>query len=171
MKLLFVEGYTHEGGNTAKLSDRVLDALRAKGHEVMTTGLRDRRIGDCRNCGGCTDSHRCVQNDDMTPLYDKVAAAEGIILTTPVYMWGMTAGTKAFLDRLYAVTDSLEDKRIGLVVTAGSDAFSGCDLVVQCVQRFADYFGMDMADTLYAAPANDGVSDAQVEKFVDQFSL
>jgi len=170
MKLLFVEGYLREGGNTASLSDRVLDALREKGHEVMIVGLRDRTVGDCRNCGGCTDSHRCVINDDMTALYEKVAAADGIIVTTPVYMWGMTAPLKAFLDRLYCVTDSLEDKRLAAVITAGGDAFDGCELVVQSLKRFADYFGMELVDTLYAAPAEDGLPAAAVEKFVTKFA-
>ncbi len=170
MKLLFVEGYLREGGTTAGLSDRVLEALRSAGHEVTPLGLRDRSIGDCRNCGGCAGGNPCVQRDDMAPLYEKVAAADGIIVTTPVYMWGMTAPLKAFLDRLYCMTDALEDKRLGVVVTAGGDAFGGCDLVVQTLQRFADYFGMDMADTLYAAPAGDGVSTAAVEKFVEQFA-
>lgn len=169
MKLLLIDGALREGGETSRLSGQALEALRAHGHEVTVVGLRDRTIGDCRNCGGCAGGGACGQQDDMTALYSKVAEADGIILATPVYMWGMTAPLKAFLDRLYCVTDSLEDKRLGLIVTAGGDAFGGCDLTVQMVQRFADYFGMDMADTLYAAPASAGVPAAAVERFAQQF--
>ena len=170
MNLLLVDGYTHEGGNTAALSARVLDQLREQGHSVAIAGLRDRTLQDCRNCGGCEGGNGCVLRDDMTDLYEKVAAADAVIVTTPVYMWGMTAPLKAFLDRLYSVTDSLEDKRLTAVVTAGSDAFSGCDLVVQSLQRFADYFGMDFMEPLYAAPVADGVTDEQVRRFVSRLT-
>ena len=165
MKVLCIEGYTHESGKTARLTDTVVDMLRGMEVSVESVGLRERTIADCTNCGLCTDDHVCPIRDDMERLYDKVKEADVLLVTTPVYMWGMTAPLKAFLDRLYAITDDLEDKVLAVAVTAGGDAFGGCDLVVQSLQRFADYFGMDMKDALYQAPSDDSLSAAQVEKF------
>lgn len=166
MNILMVDGYLREGGNTAKISDRVYQTLTDQGDEVTTIGLRDRNIGDCRDCGGCAGSAGCVVRDDMTALYDQVRSADVIILTSPVYMWGITGLLKNFLDRLYSITDDLEDKKISLIVTAGADPFGGCELAVSQIKRFADYFGMDFVDPLYSAPANVPVSDSQIEKYV-----
>lgn len=43
------------------------------------------RIGYCRGCGVCNRTHKCVQNDDMAAVLDKMVAADVIVMATPVY--------------------------------------------------------------------------------------
>jgi len=153
MKVLFIEGYLRERGNTAALSDAAISALRDAGHTVEPVGLRERTIADCQNCRKCAQTKQCGQSDDMDALYPRVLDADAIVLSSPVYMWHMTALAKAFIDRLYCVTDKLAGKKLGLVMTAGGDAFDGLSLAVASVKAFADYTGMLMGDTLFVAPA------------------
>jgi multimeric flavodoxin WrbA len=135
--------------------DAVIGALRGRGETVEVIGLRDRAIADCRNCGKCADTGLCAVKDDMANLYDKVLSADALVLCSPIYMWHVTAQLKAFLDRLYCVTDRLTGKKFGLVMTAGGDAFDGLQFAVGSLKAFADYSGMSMIETLYRAPAGE----------------
>jgi multimeric flavodoxin WrbA len=91
----------------------------------------------------------------MTDLYGKVLSADALVFSSPIYMWHVTAQLKAFLDRLYCVTDKLAGKKLGLVMTAGGDAFDGLQLAVGSLKAFADYAGMSLIETLYRAPAGE----------------
>ncbi len=155
MKVICIEGYLREGGNTAKMTDAVVNCLRERGHTVDVVGLRERSIADCLNCGRCADTRACVVEDDMTPLYAKLLSADAVVLSSPIYMWHITAQLKAFLDRLYCMTEKLIGKKLGLILTAGGDAFDGMHLAVDSLKFFADYTGMTMVSTLYRAPVDD----------------
>lgn len=155
MKIVCVEGYLRENGNTAALTDAVIGALRERGQSVEVVGLRERSIRDCLNCGKCADTGVCAVKDDMTDLYAKVLSADALVFSSPIYMWHVTALLKTFLDRLFCVTDKLAGKRMGLVLTAGGDAFDGAQLAVASMKSFAEYAGMSMADTLCRAPAGE----------------
>lgn len=152
MKVICIEGYLREGGNTAKLTDLVINGLRERGHSVDVVGLRERSITDCLNCGGCAETRVCVLDDDMTPLYEKILSADAIVLSSPIYMWHITAQLKAFVDRFYCMTEQLSGKKLGLILTAGGDAFDGLHLAVDSFKFFADYTGMPLINTLYRAP-------------------
>ena len=39
----------------------------------------------------------------MQTLYNEINQADAIVLGSPIYMWQMTAQTKLFIDRLYAL--------------------------------------------------------------------
>lgn len=149
MKVLCIGGQLREGGNTEHLFDAVRDELRKTEVSVDSVALSDRKIADCNDCGGCAHSYECTVEDDMTPLYRKVLEADAIVLSSPVYMWNITGKLKCFVDRLFCITSKLEGKKIGLVLTAGGDAFDGADLCVSTVRRLADYTGMHMIETLF----------------------
>jgi len=146
MRILAVNGSPRKGGNTQVLLEAVLEGIRAAGsHEIEVIRLNDLLFRPCQNCGGCTKKGICVLQDDMTPLYDKLLASDGIIVASPIYFYGVSAQTKAFLDRLQAMWSrkqilvkngkwSDEKQRRGLFVsvaaTKGPKIFDGARLEV-----------------------------------------
>ena len=61
--------------------------------------LRARKLNFCIHCNKCLreDAVRCtVYEDDMTPLYEKVYQADGMIIASPVYEMNITAQLAAF---------------------------------------------------------------------------
>jgi len=58
-------------------------------------------FGDCRGCFNCWTSTpgKCIQDDEMKPVLEKLADADLIVLATPVYVDGMTGSLKTLLDR------------------------------------------------------------------------
>jgi multimeric flavodoxin WrbA len=71
------------------------------GTEIIQVG--GERIRGCADCGGCRrQPFRCVFDDDPVNLCrEKLNAADGIILGSPVYYGGVAGTFKSFLDRLF----------------------------------------------------------------------
>jgi multimeric flavodoxin WrbA len=102
MKVVVLNGSPHEHGCTAALAEEVIKALQKHGAEVCSHYLNGMNIKGCQGCFQCMETGRCVTIDDMQPIYDEIAEADGIVFASPVYMWAMSAQLKTAVDRLFA---------------------------------------------------------------------
>jgi multimeric flavodoxin WrbA len=98
--ILGIVGSPRRNGNTHLLVSRLLEGAESNGDTSETVFLNDLRIRECDGCHACWAGRPCSKNDDMNPLYDRIAACDAIIFGTPVYWYGPTAIMKAFIDRL-----------------------------------------------------------------------
>lgn len=99
-----VNGSPHAGaGNTAMLIGMLEESLAAEGIVVETIHLSDREIEYCTGCGHCMEKGKCWIVDDHAGIIDRLLAADGIILGSPVYFFHVTAQMKAFIDRSLAL--------------------------------------------------------------------
>jgi len=104
MRVVILQSSPNHGGLTAACAAAAAEGARAAGAEVDDVRLNDAGIGLCKACddgwGTCRTEHRCSQDDGFNALHARVAAADALIIVTPVY-WGEPSETaKAFLDRL-----------------------------------------------------------------------
>jgi multimeric flavodoxin WrbA len=67
--------------------------------EVDIVNLFDYEIKDCLGCEQCLRGRCCAQKDDAKLLMDKLKECDGIILSTPIYMGGVSGKLKVFIDR------------------------------------------------------------------------
>ena len=65
--------------------------------EIETFHLYKLNIKPCMGCFSCWTKTlgKCVINDDMQTLYPKIAAADIIIESFPLYFFGIPSGAKA----------------------------------------------------------------------------
>ena len=106
MKILAISGSARKGGNTEILVDVVLDELRGAGVECELVQLAGTDIRGCRACWGCGGKENCVLKDDaFCELFEKMKAADGIILASPVYTGNISATLQAVLERAAVVCD------------------------------------------------------------------
>ena len=127
-KLLAIMGSPRKGGNTDVLVDEAMDAFVAAGGEAEKVVVNKLNIKPCQWCGACQKGDGldivCIQQDDMTELYQKVFEADAMIWATPIFMWSPTAQMKLFLDRLFPTGDyqstrwsaCFDGKPIGLIM-------------------------------------------------------
>ncbi|NCB50947.1 MAG: flavodoxin family protein [Clostridia bacterium] len=101
MKVLGFVGSPRKNGNTDILVKTVLDGVSSCGIGTEIIYLSDLDFDACTGCEGCRDSLRCVKNDGMHEVYDKLEAAEGIVLGSPTYFYNISSLVKAFIERLY----------------------------------------------------------------------
>ena len=103
MKILGIMGSPRLGGNTDLLLDAVLSGAQSKGAEVEKLVIDQLNISPCREHYGCLEDGRCVIRDDMDALYPKLLAADGIVVASPMFFYGVTAQLKALIDRCQAL--------------------------------------------------------------------
>jgi multimeric flavodoxin WrbA len=89
---------------TLRLVKAVLDGARSKGCEVELVDLCKLNIEYCNACGICHKKGKCYKKDDFQALYQKVIAADGLVMGSPNYFMSVTAQMKTLIDRMaYAV--------------------------------------------------------------------
>jgi multimeric flavodoxin WrbA len=102
VKVLGVSGSPRPGGNTDTLVHLALGVLAEQGIETEFLSLADRPIKPCVECRGCAKADRldCVQHDPaFEGMIERFAAADGILLGSPVYFGSATPQIMALLDR------------------------------------------------------------------------
>lgn len=106
-RVLSINGSYREDGITDQAIAAVVAALRDSGAEVETIALRDYPIEFCLNCRACTQEPgdapgRCVHDDGMRDIIDKIERADAYILAAPTNFDSVTALFKRFMERLVA---------------------------------------------------------------------
>jgi len=102
-KLLAIAGSPRRDGNTDLLLQEVVRGAESQGAEVKAIFLRDLCIAPCRHCDRCLETGRCVLEDDMQWIYAWLRSADRLALASPVFFMGLTAQTKAMIDRCQAL--------------------------------------------------------------------
>jgi multimeric flavodoxin WrbA len=128
--ILILKSSPREHGNSAILAERAADGARQSGAQVESIYLHSLDIRPCDGCDLCLESGgTCVIEDDMQPLYPKLAAADAILLASPIYWFTFSAQLKVCMDRWYAFQatkwQELHHKRFGIILTYGdSDLYT-----------------------------------------------
>lgn len=124
MKVVGINGSPRKDGNTALLLNAVFAELNARGIETELIQLAGQPLEGCTACCACLaqKNARCAITDDFfNDCFAKMAAAEGIILGSPVYAAGATAQIKALIDRASMVLSAnkgLFRHKVGAAVVA-----------------------------------------------------
>jgi multimeric flavodoxin WrbA len=102
MKIAAFNGSPRIGGNIEILLRETIRPIEDAGHEVAKFRLNEMNIRPCQDCGGCVETGRCVQVDDMALIADAIRAADRFILASPIFFFGLSAQTKTMIDRCQA---------------------------------------------------------------------
>ena len=122
MKILAVCGSPRLRGNTSYLVGEALKAASAEGIETEKISLNRYKVGPCLACKNCAELAVCAVKDDGALVLEKLLAADGIILATPVYFYNVSAQLKALIDRchfFYSHNLKPKAKTLGFIVIAG----------------------------------------------------
>ncbi len=122
MKIVAVVGSPRMNGNTSYLTDQALAEARKLDAETEKVMLTQYHINPCQGHDDCGDLASCPQKDDTEFIVRKLYDADGIILSSPVYYYNVTAQLKAFIDRnrFYRRHGwKMKAKGVGIIVIAG----------------------------------------------------
>ncbi|MGI6664973.1 MAG: flavodoxin family protein [Christensenellaceae bacterium] len=148
-RILIILG-TARRQNTNTLVEAFARGATEAGHLVETISIGSKLIHGCFGCDACrTYDAPCVQNDDMTPLYAKVEAADVLVFASPIYYGSLTSQTKAFIDRLYCYGNPAK-KESALLLTAGGGGGKNTDSAVSTYFMAAEYLNLEDKGTLLA---------------------
>ena len=101
MKVLMLNGSPHPNGNTAVALAEMEKIFVESGVEAETVQVGGRDIRGCIACGHCADGSGCVFNDLVNEVAPKFAAADGLVVASPVYYASANGTLISLLDRLF----------------------------------------------------------------------
>ena len=106
---------TMKRGKTYLVLERLLKGAEKAGAITEVVFLQKETIGGCTGCFTCwiKTPGKCIQEDDMAKLIEKLKRTDLMILATPVYVDGMTGRCKNFVDRLIPLLDPHYEVRDG----------------------------------------------------------
>ncbi len=101
MKVLLINGSPHEHGCTRAALDEVARTLSDCGVETELINIGTGAVAGCTACGGCTRTNRCIVDDGVNAAIEALAAADGLIVGSPVHYASPAGALLAFLDRMF----------------------------------------------------------------------
>jgi NAD(P)H-dependent FMN reductase len=144
--ILVVNGSPQPQGNLHRLLEKIAGGT-GKPYELVH--LADLTIGPCKGCVECAPSNVCVQPDDMAPLYDRIVAADALIVGGAVYFGRLNALTHTFLERLYPLRHRLP-RTMGKLAAAVCVGAIEAETVVQEISEFLEkYFYYRLVGSVY----------------------
>ena len=154
---------------TEHVLKEALRMLEEKSFETCFFTVRGKNIGFCTHCDHCLTNKECVFKDDMQEVYALLKEAKGIIFATPVYNGGVSAQTKAVMDRCRAVVAA--DKnffryKVGMGIALGGDRIGGQEAALQQILTFyilngvvpvsGGFFGANLGATFWTKDTLEG---------------
>jgi multimeric flavodoxin WrbA len=100
MKVIGICGSPRHGGNTEYAVQYTLDRLAEQGIEGELIRLCEHKVSHCTACYQCVQKKKCVIEDDLEMIFQKIEAADGLIMASPVYHASVTPLLKCLMDRL-----------------------------------------------------------------------
>lgn len=106
MKVLLINGSPNEHGCTYTALSEVAATLNKHDIETEILYLGKKPIAGCIACGKCFETGKCVFNDAVNAVSEKLDEYDGIVVGSPVYYAGPSGQLTAFLDRLFYPNES-----------------------------------------------------------------
>ena len=103
MKVLAVNGSPRaRASNTQRLLGPLLEGAREQGADVEELYLKELDVRPCTGCFSCwlRTPGKCVQQDDMAQLHEKMLACDVFVLGFGLYIRDVPAGVQAVLERM-----------------------------------------------------------------------
>jgi multimeric flavodoxin WrbA len=161
------------GSPRQKATEHVLkDALvllEGEGFETRFFTVRGKNINFCTHCDYCLEHKECVFKDDMQEVYTLLKEAKGIIFATPVYNGGVSAQTKAVMDRCRAAVAGDRNffkYKVGMGIALGGDRVGGQEAALQQIHTFfilngvipvsGEFFGANLGATFWTKDTVEG---------------
>ena len=147
-----------------------LEELKKQGFETVFFTVKGKKINYCIHCDYCLENKVCIFKDDMQEVYSLLKKANGIIFATPVYNGGVSAQTKAIMDRCRAAAAGEKNffkNKIGIGLALGGDRIGGQEAALTQIITFyilnaiqpvsGGYFGSNLGATFWTKDTLEGV--------------
>lgn len=105
MKAIAINGSPRKQWNTATLLEHALQGAASQGAETELVHLYDLDFKGCISCFACKlkggkSYGKCAMKDGLTPVLERIAAADLLLLGSPVYFGTVSGEMRSFMERL-----------------------------------------------------------------------
>lgn len=136
--VLILSGSPRKNGNSDLLCDQFAKGALEAGHKVEKIHVAQKNIGYCRACYACKNTGKCVIQDDMAEVLQKMINADVLVLASPVYFYSIDAQLKAVIDRTVARWLEVKNKEFYYIVTMADSGVQSAKTTLDCFRGYAD---------------------------------
>ena len=146
-KVLLLNGSPRANGNTALALQEMERIFIENGIAVETVQVGNQAIRGCIACGACAKKGKCVFDDLVNELAEKLEQADGLVVASPVYYASANATLIACLDRLFYSTPFDKTMKVGASVVCARRG--GCSATFDELNKYFTIAGMPIASSQY----------------------
>ena len=147
MKVLMINGSPKSGGNTARALSEMRAVFEKEGIEVEWVHVGQLAVQGCTGCGTCYKIGKCVVDDVVNELAQKLAECDGMVVGSPVYYAAPNGALIAVLNRLFYSTRF--DKRMKVGASVAVARRGGCSTAFDQLNKYFTISGMPVASGQY----------------------
>lgn len=107
-KVILISGSPRPEGNTFQVLHECLKVIESHGVEAELISLAGKQIQSCIACGKCAELKKCVLNDGVNEIIEKLRNAQGFIVGTPVYYGTARGDLMSLLQRVGKVSGATD---------------------------------------------------------------
>lgn len=137
-KVIILSASPRKNGNSDLLCNEFYKGAMDAGHDVEKIFLADKHIEYCRGCGICNKTNRCIIDDDMAAILDKLLSADIIVMASPVYFYTINGQMKTLIDRIVPQYTNLREKDFYFIITAADSAKANMQRTIECFRGLLD---------------------------------
>ena len=105
MKVFILSGSNNKINSTSeRLTKKLAEGLEAARIETATYLISQCNIKYCEGCTRCFNGKECAIQDDMPKIKQDLLDSDVVVIISPVYLHGVPAPLKNFLDRIAYMT-------------------------------------------------------------------
>lgn len=101
MKVLLINGSPHENGCTYTALKEIADTLKTENINSEIFYIGTDPIAPCKGCRACIKLGKCVINDKVNQLLERIEEFDGYIIGSPVHYASASGIIVPFMDRLF----------------------------------------------------------------------
>ncbi|MBR3296735.1 MAG: flavodoxin family protein [Firmicutes bacterium] len=147
MKVLIINGSPRADGNTARAIAEMKKIFDAEGVETDVMQVGNKAIRGCIGCRRCADLGRCVFDDEVNVAAEKLKAADGLVIASPVYYANPNGTLVSFLDRLFFSRNF--DVTMKVAASVAIARRGGAASTFDALNKFITYGGFAVATSQY----------------------
>ncbi|MBR2255287.1 MAG: flavodoxin family protein [Candidatus Methanomethylophilaceae archaeon] len=153
MSIVAIISSPRANSNTGALVDAAIEGAKENGHDVKVfkiNAMKDKR--GCQACNGCKKAGKCVIKDELSPIYDAIREADGLIVSAPVYFGEACGQYRLFEDRLFGYvnadfsTNLAPGKKAAVFTTAGTAGAE--ELAAKMGKVLSGFFKIDVIGSM-----------------------
>ena len=164
MRVLLLNGSPRSGGNTAVALAEMEKVFHEEGIETEVVQVGNKAIRGCVACGSCGEKGKCVFDDLVNEVAPKFAAADGLVVGTPVYYASANGTLVSFLDRLFYSTPFDKTMKVGAALAVARRG--GVSATYDELNKYFAISGMPIAtgqywNAVYGGAKGESAQDAE----------
>ena len=146
-KVIILNGSPRPDQCTGTALAEVARTLNADGIETEIIHIGKHGIKGCMACGYCENNGKCVFNDLVNEVNEKLEKADGLVVGSPVYYGSPNGTVISFMDRLFYSAQYDMSMKVGAAVVSARRGGNSASFDV--LNKYFSISGMPIATSTY----------------------